>query len=241
MEKAKNLSMKVYYFTQMGYVKNVFADYTSKKVNLESTANMLLCPAVRDTLKNTWAVGSNKSFQVNYDGSSSPLYDGLDSLVVTRKPSFKETNIFNIKMSSYFFSEEPLMAKMSAPYFHQVEYQKVGTFVGGKYNIGKWIRPLEAEIMTWNEKGMINFIENQPIYYIEFLTDEKIELIPFQMTDTLVALSSALINSPLQSKENLQGSLTSRYEAFERSSYKEAILEEIKANLVSEDEASPTV
>jgi len=233
--------MKIYYCTQMGFVKNVFADYTSKKVNVESTANMLLCPAVRDALKNTWAVGSNKSFEVNYDSDLVPSYKGIDDLVVTRKPSFEKTNIFNIRLSSYFFSQESVMAKVTAPYFHKVEYQKNGTFVGGKYDIGKWLRPIEAEIMTWDEKGIINFVENQPVYYIEFLTEEKIDLIPFELTETLVVLSEGLINSPLQTKENLQGSLNSRYEAFERSSYKEAILEEIKGNLVSNDEASPTV
>jgi hypothetical protein len=131
--------------------------------------------------------------------------------------------------------------KITAPYFHFAKYQEKGTFIGGVFDIGRWYRPVEAEIITWEEKGVINFQGGEPMFYAEFLTDEKVTLIEYRHTELLEYLSNALINSPFQNLKNLQGTLDSRYEAFDRSDYKEAILEEIKANLVSEDEASPTV
>jgi hypothetical protein len=114
-----------------------------------------------------------------------------------------------------------------------------GTFVGGIYDIGKWFRSIEAEIITFKEKGKITFTKNEPLFYVKFSTEDSINLMRFSSTPTLLSLSNNLTISPFSDKP--QGSLESRYEAFERSNYREAILEEIKANLVSEDEASPGV
>ena len=223
--------MKVYYATDLDYAKNVFSEYNSKKINETTNANIMLCPAVRNSLKNIWSFGKNETFGFDYDLNYVTGRNVQDP-VFRRQPMFENTNIINTGMSSLLFSESPLIAKVSAPYFHQAEYQKNGTFVGGKYDIGRWLRPIDAEIITWNEKGSIDFIGGQPMYYVEFLTDEKIEMVKYSATEDIHAFVTGLVSSPFQNKKNLQGSLDSRYEGFDRSDYRAAILEEIQANLL---------
>jgi hypothetical protein len=159
----------------------------------------------------------------------------------SRKPHLTDTNIFNLDSSSFFFCEEPLKIKVTAPYFHNVDYQAKGTFIGGVFDIGRWFRPIESEIITWDDKGEITFTAGQPLFYVEFLTHLPVTLKQFSLNPTIEILAGALVNSPYQSTENMQGSLESRYQAFETSEFREGLLNEIKDALVSEDEASPTV
>lgn len=231
--------MIVYFGTD--YKKNkVFNDLQSKRTTNDNPANFLSCPAVKDGLHNVYSFSMLVSTIVNYDIES---ISSTNNVVVSqeRKPHVIGSNIFRIEKSSYFFSEEPLKIKVTAPYFNKVNYQSEGTFIGGVFDIGRWFRPIQSEIITWQEKGQINFEENEPLFYVEFLTGQSVELQRFRVTPIVEFLASGLVNSPLQNKENMQGTLESRYEAFERSDYRLGILEEIKANLVSEDDASLTV
>jgi hypothetical protein len=231
--------MIVYYSTDYK-TSQVLKNLQNKRTANGNPANFLSCPAVRDCFHNVYAFSLPVSTVVNYDINLISSTNGLE-VSQGRKPHLFDSNIFRIENSSYFFSEEPLKIKVTAPYFHKVSYQSEATFVGGVFDIGRWFRPIQSEIITWQEKGKISFKENEPLFYVEFLTDENVELKKFRLTPTIEFLSSALVNSPFQNKENMQGTLESRYEAFERSDFRLGLLEEIKANLVSEDSASPSV
>jgi hypothetical protein len=220
--------------------KSVLADLQSKRTSKPNQANFLSCPAVRGGFRNVWMFSSDNDLTVKYNLDNAKEINGFD-VDLHREPHLQETNIFNLCKASFFFSEEALTMKATAPYFHNVEYLKKGTFIGGVFDIGKWYRPVQSEIVTWQEEGVITFKANEPIFYVEFLTDEKITLVKYNHTPMLATLCSALVNSPFQDTRNMQGTLDTRYAAFEQSSYREAILEEIKASLVSEDSASPSV
>ena len=221
--------MIVYWSSDLDFGINCLSDLQKKRTS-NNQVNFLTCPAVKNSWKNVWMFGAKKDLFVEYN---------LDNVVVegfkdapNRKPHLKNTNIFNLRKSSIFFSEKSLKAKVTAPYFHNVAYQKEGTFIGGVYDIGRWARPINAEIITWGEVGAIKFNGGEPLFYVEFLTDEKIELVRFKHSPLISQLSASLINSPFQTPKNFQGSLDSRYEAFDRSNYRAAILEEIQANLL---------
>jgi hypothetical protein len=218
----------------------VLNNLQSKRTTNNNPANFLACPAVRDSWHNVFMFSLLDSASITYDINS---ISSTNEVVVNqeREPHLLETNIFKIDSPSYFFAESPLKIKVTAPYFHNVSYQSKGTFIGGVFDIGRWFRPIQSEIITWQEKGVIEFKEGEPLFYVEFLTDETISLQKFNLTPTIDFLASSLVNSPFQNKENLQGSLESRYQAFEQSDFRLGLLEEIKINLVSEDSASPSV
>ena len=231
--------MIVYVASDLDFQVNCFTDLQSKRKSNNGQVNFLACPAVRRSWQNVWMFGVNRDIIVNYDLDNVNAHN--NPVTVDRLPHLKDTNIFSLCMANYFFSESPLKIKVTAPYFHKAEYQKDGTFIGGIFDIGRWYRPIQTEIITWQESGTINFKKGEPIFYAEFLTDEKITLVKYKHSNVLSGLSMGLIGSPFQTPKNFEGTLDTRYEAFDRSSYREAILKEIKANLVSEDEASPSV
>jgi hypothetical protein len=204
----------------------------------EAKVNFLGCPAVRDFFSNTYSFNLTEDFYVSYKKGFASASNNKE-IYYKRAPQLIETNIFNLCFSTIMFAEKSLKVQVSSPYFEKSSYMRQGTFVGGIYDIGKWFRSIEAEIITFKEKGKITFTKNEPLFYVKFSTEDSINLMRFSSTPTLLSLSNNLTISPFSDKP--QGSLESRYEAFERSNYREAILEEIKANLVSEDEASPGV
>ena len=231
--------MIIYYSTEFDVVK-VYSDLQKKRTSNGNEANFLSCPAVRDGWRNVFMFTPKQTSKVIY-GKDSVVRTKDLPIVQFRKPNLIDTNIFNLESSSYFFCEEPLKIKVTAPYFHNVKYQAKGTFIGGVFDIGRWFRPIESEIITWDEKGEITFTKGQPLFYVEFLTELPITLKKFTINPTIITLGGGLINSPYQNTNNIQGSLESRYEAFETSDYRQGLLNEIKDALVSNDEASPSV
>ena len=226
----------IYYCSNLK-VKKVYSNLQGLRAT-EAKVNFLGCPAVRDFFNNTFSFNFTETFTVKYKKGFASISNNKD-IYYGREPQLLKTNIFNLTLSTLMFAEESLRTQVSSPYFEKTSYMQDGTFIGGLFDIGKWLRSVEAEIITFKEKGKITFTENEPLFYVKFLTDEPINFVKFEATETLLALSHNLVISPFSIKP--QGSLESRYEAFERSNYREAILEEIKANLVSKDEASPSV
>ncbi len=224
--------MIVYYATDYE-MKKVYSDLQERRTTNDNPANFLSCPAVRDSWHNVFMFSPKKTSEVTYVRD---LVLRTEDLPVSqgRKPHLAGTNIFNLDSPSYFFAEESLKIKVTAPYFHNVDYQKKGTFIGGIFDIGRWFRPIESEIITWDEKGEITFTEGQPLFYVEFLTDLTVTPKRFVANPIIQHLASTLVNSPFQNVENLQGTLESRYQAFEKSSYRKGLLGEIRDALVSE-------
>jgi hypothetical protein len=224
--------MIVYYSSDYEITK-VYSDLQGRRTTNDNPANFLSCPAVRDSWHNVFMFSPKKTSEVTYVRD---LILRTEDLPVSRKrkPHLADTNIFNLESSSYFFAEESLKIKVTAPYFHNVDYQKKGTFIGGIFDVGRWFRPVECEIITWEEKGEITFSAGQPLFYVEFLTDVPVTLKRFAVNPTIEHLSNALVNSPFQSVENLQGTLESRYKSFENSEFRLGLLNEIRDALVSE-------
>jgi hypothetical protein len=223
--------MIVYWSSDLDFGKNCLSDLQNKRTSNSNPANFLSCPAVRSSWQNVWMFGLDNDLVVEYDINTAKELN-CSPVDMSREPHLEGTNIFNLLKVSYFFSEEPLRMKVTAPYFHNVKYQKHGTFIGGIFDIGRWYRAVHPEIMTWQESGTIKFQSGEPIFYAEFLTEEKVKIVRYQHTELLGYLSSALVNSPFQTPKNFQGSLNSRYEAFDRSDYRIAILNEIQDNLL---------
>ena len=231
--------MIIYYATDYKITK-VYNNLQTLRTSNENPANFLSCPAVRDGWRNVFMFSPKKTSEVTYVRDYISRTENLP-VKQNRKPHLLGTNIFNLNSPTYFLAEEPLEIKITAPYFHNVQYQQRGTFIGGVFDIGQWFRPIESEIITWDEKGEIIFAENEPLFYVEFLTNESITLKEFAINPIIEHLSSTLVNSPFQNTDNLQGSLQSRYDAFNGSEFRLSLIEEIKASLVSEEEDTPAV
>jgi hypothetical protein len=214
--------MIVYYSTDFE-VKKVYSDLQKRRTN-ENAHNFLSCPAVRDGWHNVFMFSLKETSKVIYDHNSISRTNGFP-VWQPRKPQLNKTNIFNLQAQSYLFCEEPLKIKLTSPYFHEVSYQSEGTFVGGIFDIGRWFRAIECEIITWKEKGEITFTKDQPLFYVEFLTDLPITLQMFDLNPLIKHFSDMLT---LTNPRNIQGSLDDRYQGFENSDIRKALINEIR-------------
>jgi len=81
----------------------------------------------------------------------------------------------------------------------------------------------------WNNKGNFVLEEDEPIFYAKFITDKKIKLNRFTLTEKLFNYADHCSNSPVTMKSNIP--LSERYRRFKESKMNNLILKEIKENL----------
>ena len=82
----------------------------------------------------------------------------------------------------------------------------------------------------WDNKGIFEIKENEPLFYVEFKTDRPIILKRFNMNNQLDKIARGSVFS-----SNLFGkgqTLLSRYVKFNNSGLRDKILKEIKNNLI---------
>lgn len=197
------------------------------------TNNFLLCPSVGNKFKNTFVFRNTLHSRFNFDKDDNinvlNKENNYVKMTSLRKSTIKNTSMLNYNMQWIFFSEEPVVADFTPPYFHEPKYMKYGAIVPGEMNIGLWFRPYNAEIITWREEGEIEFLENEPLMYVKFNTDKKINLIKFNMNNKLNSYANACVNSTVAYGQNIP--LIKRYERFKKSKLNELILNEIRGTL----------
>ena len=217
----------------------LYSDPENMFDELKKTANhglgsnsFLTCPSVSDKFKKTYILKNTLTSTFNFDENQNITPINKDSAHVNlyniRKPTLKNTNAMVYKMQWIFFAEEPIVADFSAPYFHEPKYLNYGSIIPGKMDIGKWFRPYNAEIVTWQKDGLISFEEGEPLAYVSFSTDKDIKLIRFNMNSNLMKYAESCMNSPSNYGTHLP--LVKRYERFKNSRMNEMILKEIKNN-----------
>ena len=147
-----------------------------------------------------------------------------------RPPTVNNSPQISFTLSYLFFCEESLEATFTPPYFSKPKYTKNGAVAPGTMDIGQWFRPYPIEITFWEEKGTVMFENNEPLFYVEFLTDRPIVLKRFMPNDKIMEYHNACVNSPRQIESKVP--LVDRYKRFNDSKMGKAIIKEIKENLL---------
>lgn len=217
--------------------QNLFEEIRKKSVPGLKDSSFLVCPSVTDKIKNTYIFKNPLDGKFSFDKNSNVIslnkeenYVRLDSI---RKSTLKDTSILNYNIQWIFFSEEDINVEFTPPWFHKPVYTKYGSIIPGELNIGSWFRPYNAEILTWQKEGIINFVENEPLVYAKFNTDKKIKFVKFSMNKKLKSYADACVSSPRTIGKHLP--LSKRYKRFKESKMNDLILNEIK-NIVGNND-----
>ena len=144
------------------------------------------CPAFNDSNKNIFVIKYPFDYNLNWNKNES----SISSTFYDQNFFNKSLNVRSVKSGLaslmvprlIFFSEEDLEMEQLPPYLHNV--MGVYTVVPGKFNIGKHFRLIETAIQ-WFKPGVIEFKENDPLYYIKFYTNEKIIFKKFLYTENI--------------------------------------------------------
>lgn len=153
-----------------------------------------LCPATRDLARNTFVVTApfDAHFYLNADLRTIEF-------IGTNKQAF---DFFNMRANQYGPADQPLMSinyyqlfvtehehvdmTMTAPWFE--ESTANFKIVPGRFNIGKWWRPLDVAMQLSNRQQEIKIKRGDVLFYVTFSTgnpDDIITLKEIQVTKDL--------------------------------------------------------
>jgi hypothetical protein len=220
--------MIVYYTTQDGN----FCEKPDPLVgclfeHLEVETKYVRCPVFQDYIKNIFVVRATNDYELTWDKKEKTLKSNLHN----QKYFEDYVNVRNLStgLFSYddpkiiLFAEKSLEATLLPPFFHNTINRSV--VIPGVYDIGKHFRKLECAIQLFDScKIIIN--EFDPVYYIKFNTQEKIQFKRFFLNERLKELHKFFINKRNFTKRILP--LKWYYE----NSIGKTILKEIKNNLM---------
>jgi hypothetical protein len=203
--------------------------------NKENTSdNYFRCPAFVDSIKNTFLVNSPTSVNITIgDGylrnNLPPDYSYDQRLFAVKQASCKNAHTIRYYANWIFFTEESLLIHSTPPYMHKTPVNNSGYYVPGSFDISQWFRPLEYAYQMWDNVDTFSVRANDPLMYVNFLTDEKVELKKFYLTKELYDLSMSCVRLKTYRRDRV---LSKLYNIFSNSGIKSRILKEIKNNLI---------
>jgi hypothetical protein len=211
---------------------SLFSDLNKNKEN--HNLNFLSCPAISSKFKKTLVFKNSllSSYVYNLE-SITPTSNNYLYSEKLRDSSINIGPLYRFFNSISLFSEEPLNAFFTPPYFHKPQYTQYGACVPGEFDIGQWYRPYNFEVQMWSNNGEFHLKENEPLYYVDFKTNKQINLYRYKNSELLNKYSTACIETT--SLFGRGQSLLSRYNKFKQVGLREKILTEIKKNLIEEE------
>jgi hypothetical protein len=214
--------------------ENLFLNLVKEKEKKSGVHSMFNCPAVSDRLKNSFVFKNLLKTTFSYDflNEENPLVKPINGINASYyKPSnFIGGGNVALAMSWIFFAEEPVNLLINTPMLHKTKLSEHGFIVPGGYDASKWFRPISAELQMWDKKAEVTIEEDDPLFYLEVVTDRKVILKRFKMNNKLTKYKHACADSPQTMGSRLP--LKNRYNKFIKSRMNEIVLKEIKNNLV---------
>jgi hypothetical protein len=198
------------------------------------------CPVFIDTIKKTYQIKNN--FDMDYvlpideiieNQEKTEQFDiniGPVSLRAERKPSLENHINLSLNISWIMFADEPVEVKLTAPYFPPVTPGEGVMLAPGQFDIGSWYRPLNIDYHIPITTTELKFKKNDPLLYLEFLTDKKIVFKQYNFTKYLRELAQECIGYHTRYGKNIP--LLEKYYVFKQSRMRELILKEIQNNLI---------
>lgn len=206
------------------YSKNII-EKNNPKLNLN------YCPGFNENLKNLYAIKSIYDYSIILEPNHaySNFYDQkfYDDHVLIRS---LEKKAITFSQKNIFFTEHNTL-KMTAyeyPFFEQNEITKRCILIPGKFDIGKWFRPLEFPFFLKNDFDTFVVNEGDIMYYVRFHTEEKIILKQFMITDKLYDMIDSTVNISINRTK-----MFNNFNLFyNKLRHKPLIIKEIKENLI---------
>ena len=192
------------------------------------------CPAYVKYYKNTFAVKAVTDMSLTYT-----VGEGGAHLAENTKPpewynqnivaevSAGEYQLVQLNWEWYLFSEEDIEVSQIPAAIHVNQFLTSTVGTAGTMNISKWFRPIRpAFFMRKNSVVTIN--KGDVLFYIKVMTTEPVEIVPFDVSNKALDLSSEGVSIKLH-KEPV--SLSKLYNYFTKANYPAKVLAEIKKNL----------
>lgn len=200
------------------------------------------CPAMKDRLNNVFVFKSavDDKFDINLDEviknktvDDMFVYTATGSKIPiahVRPSNLKGYYAISYLVTWYFFASEPVVAKFTAPYYPSFSPIKGALLAAGEFDIGRWFRPVALDYHVPDTESHFSVEENDPLMFVEFMTDKKIEFVRFEPDDLIHSYAAEYVGSP--NNHGLNKPLEERYKIAEEAEMTKLVLSHIKKNIV---------
>ena len=189
---------------------------------------IIKCPATRATLKNVFAFVATHEDTVPIAPGDDQ--NGIVKLIQPRPSSMIGYRNWQYNLSWLLFAEEPVTARLTAPYFPTVSPADGALLAPGHFDIGQWYRPMNLDYHIPVEANTFSVRENQPLAFLDIETDRQVRFVRYRMTQELFTLSEECVNVSNMYSRGVP--LSKRYAQFRQSGLRDIVLSEIKKNVV---------
>lgn len=229
---SNNIDWNMLYYDIRSLYDHVRLNMAAPSPNaIDRRDNFFYCPAFRDLTKNTFVLVNPLRTHVAITGGSQ-VYSKSENFVgcnIQHPPSMTNQLLLNYGLKWVFFCEQDLSMSLIGPYFSNIGYNKYGVVVPARINVGSWFRAINCEFNLWNNQKEFLVEKDEHLAYVQFETDEPIELVRFQMNQRLMSYCSATATS--NTWESMIP-LVDRYKRFKQSRTNRLVINEIEKNLV---------
>jgi hypothetical protein len=183
------------------------------------------CPSAKKFFKNMYSIKSpvTRGITLNEAGQINSSKDS--NWFVPRPSYFYNAPAFDFDLVWIFFSEDDLVIEQHPPYMHQTTASKSANLAAGSFNISKWFRPIVASYSMWPGVREFSITEGDPLFYVKFNTEEKIEFVKFQTNEKIQEIARGATDFkqvlPFQPLDSL-------YKRFVESGRRKVLLNELK-------------
>jgi hypothetical protein len=208
------------------------------KSDIKENDSFIKCPGFKNLSKNIYAWNWPIDCSYSYNAASTdvnqieilPLTESFISCYPPRNQTMSVGPSIEFSYRLHMFADEPLEVALTSPYLQQVEYLKYGFLTSGQFDVGQWFRTLNTEIQLYGNKGELHIKKDEPIFYVNFLTDRKVNLHRFELTDEIDTYSRKCIGAKHTFGYKLP--LAESYKIFNKSRTRDILLKKIKENLI---------
>lgn len=205
--------------------KNIKKD---REKNLNNRA-FLSCTAYQNLTKNTYVIENPIKSSYSFDSEIISTSKNSFFAQYKREPQLNNQILFEYNYPIIFFAEESLEVQFTAPYFLHAPHLQYGSVTPAQYNIGSWFRPIQIEINLWENVKEFKILKDEPLAFVNFLTEKNINFKMFNMTHDLAKIMNVCSTSSVW-ETNIP--LTKRYKRFHESKMIKKTISLIKQNII---------
>ena len=181
------------------------------------------CPAFAREYNNTFMYRALRDFVIDINPDTILPTNETTCDLLIRDPKSKT---IAIDSSIIFFSDESIEMSQIPSSLHITNFVDSTNLFSGRYDIGKWFRPLNMEFIL--KKPHIKVKKDDVLFYIKFHTDKKINFINFRYNEEILKIEDACLSLKLAQPGYRFKDI---YNFFTRIGYHKKLLKEIKKNL----------
>jgi hypothetical protein len=216
--------------------------YSKLVEDTDSSAPIRFCPATKTNMKKIFSFNSTIDDEIDFSSNDLAFIDQsatnnsflpYKSKVALRKPrqsSYPGHINVSYNLSWYFFASEPVVARMTAPYYPAVTPTKNALFATGEFDIGQWFRPFNLDYHIPYDSKSFKVNAGDPLFFLELFTDKQIVFKRFVTNDIIKNISFEMSDAP--KRYGPLDKLVNRYKMFNMTKTREILLHEIQKNAV---------